>query len=164
MGWMVQGSHPGGGKIFRTCPDWPWGPPSFLYNGYRVFPGGGVKSGQGVMLTPHPLLVPLVMKEKSCTSTPPIDHTACTRVPFTFYTVWNQNYVHKGIENSVNSGNIWSYSFQNLFVCHLSINLEIKVIVVNLLVVLCGCEIWSSCKGRTELRVWEEGAQAIVWT
>jgi len=28
------------GEIFRTCPDWPWGPPSLLYNGYRVFPGG----------------------------------------------------------------------------------------------------------------------------
>ena len=28
-----------GGEIFRTCPDRPWGPPSLLYNGYRVFPG-----------------------------------------------------------------------------------------------------------------------------
>ena len=27
-------------RIFRTCPDRPWGPPSLLYNGYRVFPGG----------------------------------------------------------------------------------------------------------------------------
>ena len=25
------------GEIFRTCPDQPWGPPSLLYNGYRVF-------------------------------------------------------------------------------------------------------------------------------
>ena len=33
------GSNPGGGEIFRTHPDGPWGPPSFLYNGYRVFPG-----------------------------------------------------------------------------------------------------------------------------
>jgi hypothetical protein len=29
-----------GGKIFRTRPDRPWGPPSLLYNGYRVFPEG----------------------------------------------------------------------------------------------------------------------------
>jgi hypothetical protein len=29
-----------GGEIFRTCPDRPWGPPSLLYNGYRVFPEG----------------------------------------------------------------------------------------------------------------------------
>ena len=31
---------PVGGEIFRTCPDRPWGPPSLLYNGYRVFAGG----------------------------------------------------------------------------------------------------------------------------
>ena len=31
---------PVGGEIFRTRPDRPWGPPSLLYNGYRVsFPG-----------------------------------------------------------------------------------------------------------------------------
>ena len=29
-----------GGEIFRTRPDRPWGPPSLLYNGYRVFPEG----------------------------------------------------------------------------------------------------------------------------
>jgi hypothetical protein len=39
-GWTVRGSNPGRGEIFRTCPDWPWSPPSLLYNGYRVFPGG----------------------------------------------------------------------------------------------------------------------------
>jgi len=26
------------GEIFRTCPDRPWGPPSLLYNVYRLFP------------------------------------------------------------------------------------------------------------------------------
>ena len=31
---------PVGVEIFRTCPDRPQGPPSLLYNGYRVFPGG----------------------------------------------------------------------------------------------------------------------------
>ena len=39
-GLEVRGSNPNGGEIFRTCPDRPWGPPSLLYNGYRVFPGG----------------------------------------------------------------------------------------------------------------------------
>jgi len=34
------------GKIFRTCPDRPWGPPSLLYNGYRVFPGGKERPGR----------------------------------------------------------------------------------------------------------------------
>ena len=36
----------GGGEIFRTCPDRPWGPPSLLYNGYRVFPGGKERPGR----------------------------------------------------------------------------------------------------------------------
>jgi hypothetical protein len=36
----VQGSNPSGGEIFRTRPDRPWGPPSLLYNWYRIpFPG-----------------------------------------------------------------------------------------------------------------------------
>jgi hypothetical protein len=37
-GWRVRGSNTGGSEIFRTRPDRPWGPPSVLYNGYRVFP------------------------------------------------------------------------------------------------------------------------------
>ena len=39
-GWKVRGSNTGRGEIFRTRPHRPWGPPSLLYNGYRVFPGG----------------------------------------------------------------------------------------------------------------------------
>jgi len=31
--------------IFRR-PDWPWGPPSLLYNGYGVFPGGKARPGR----------------------------------------------------------------------------------------------------------------------
>jgi hypothetical protein len=38
--WTVRGSNPIGSEIFHTRPDRPWGPPSFLYNGYRVFSGG----------------------------------------------------------------------------------------------------------------------------
>jgi len=45
-GWTVRGSNPGGGEIFRTCPNRPWGPPSFLYNAYRVFPGGKEQPGR----------------------------------------------------------------------------------------------------------------------
>jgi hypothetical protein len=47
-------------EIFRTYPDRLWGPPSLLYNWYRLFPGG--KGGRGVMLTTHPLLVPRLRK------------------------------------------------------------------------------------------------------
>jgi hypothetical protein len=35
----IQGLNPGGGEIFCTHPDWPWGPPSLLHNGYWVFTG-----------------------------------------------------------------------------------------------------------------------------
>jgi hypothetical protein len=45
-GWAVRRSNPGGGEVFRTRPDRPWGPLSLLYNAYRLFPGG--KSGRGV--------------------------------------------------------------------------------------------------------------------
>jgi hypothetical protein len=47
-GYGVDGprSNPGGGEIFRGCPNRPWGPPSLLYNGYRVFPGGRKRLGR----------------------------------------------------------------------------------------------------------------------
>ena len=40
------------GRIFRTCPDRPWGPPSLLYNGYWVFPGGKERPGRDVDPSP----------------------------------------------------------------------------------------------------------------
>jgi hypothetical protein len=39
-GCTVRGSNPGGGEIFSTRPDRPWGLLSLLYNGYRVIPRG----------------------------------------------------------------------------------------------------------------------------
>jgi hypothetical protein len=41
-----RGSNPGGGEIFCTCSDRSWSPPSLLYNGYRVFPGGKERPGR----------------------------------------------------------------------------------------------------------------------
>jgi hypothetical protein len=46
--WTVRVSNPGRGEIFR--PHRPWGPPSLLYNGYRVFPGG---KAAGAWRWPH---------------------------------------------------------------------------------------------------------------
>jgi hypothetical protein len=40
-----------GGDIFRTCPDRPWGPPSYTL-GTGSFPG--IENGRGMTLTPHP--------------------------------------------------------------------------------------------------------------
>jgi len=34
------------GARFFARPDWSWGPPSLLYNGYRVFPGGKLQPGR----------------------------------------------------------------------------------------------------------------------
>ena len=43
------------GEISRTSPDRPWGPPSLLYNGYRVFPGGKVRPGGDADPSPLPV-------------------------------------------------------------------------------------------------------------
>jgi len=68
-GWTFPRSNPGGGEIFRTCPDRPWGPPSLLYNGYRIFPG--VKQpARDVEHPPH--LAPRLKREHSYTSTTPL--------------------------------------------------------------------------------------------
>jgi len=60
-GCTVRGSYPGRGKIFRTCPDRPWGPPSLLYNGYRVFPEGKERPGRDA--DPSPPSSAVVKKE-----------------------------------------------------------------------------------------------------
>jgi hypothetical protein len=57
----VRGSNPGRGEILRSCPDRPWGPPSLLYNGCRVFPGGRKRPGRDA--DPPSLLVPRSKKQ-----------------------------------------------------------------------------------------------------
>jgi len=61
MGWTARGLNPRGDEIFSTCPDRPWGPPSLLYNGYRVFPGGKERPGRDA--DPLPFSSAVVMKE-----------------------------------------------------------------------------------------------------
>jgi len=76
------------GEIFRTCPDRPWGPPSLLYNGHRVFPGGKERPKRDA--DPSPLLVPWSRKSRAVPLLPlravrPAQSlSACTRVHFTF--------------------------------------------------------------------------------
>jgi hypothetical protein len=91
MSWTVRGSNPGGCEIFRTRSDRPWGPPSLLYNGYRVFPEGKERPERDA--EPSPPYSAVVMKGHSYTCTPPMDRTACTEpqclykvaLYFTFY-------------------------------------------------------------------------------
>jgi hypothetical protein len=52
-GWTVGGSNPGGGDIFRSCPDRPWGPPSLLYHVYLAFAGGRKQQGRNAGPSPH---------------------------------------------------------------------------------------------------------------
>ena len=73
-GWAVQGSNLGAGEKFSApVQTGPGAHPASCTMDTGSFPE--VKS---VTLTPHPLLMPLVMKEYSYTSTPPMGRTACT--------------------------------------------------------------------------------------
>jgi len=46
-GWTIQGSNPSRRKIFCTCREWPWGPPSLLYDGYQFLSPGVKWPGHG---------------------------------------------------------------------------------------------------------------------
>jgi len=75
----------GGGEIFRNLPDWFWGLPSLLYNGYWVFPRGKVRPRHGI---DHPTPSSAEVKErvKLYTTLPLIPlwaFVACSRVNFT---------------------------------------------------------------------------------
>ena len=91
--WLRAGRFgdriPVGGEIFRTCPDRPWGPPSLLYNGYRVFPGGKGRPGRDA--DPYPLSVPWSRKSRAIPLLPlwvvrPVQSLSkCTRVHLAFF-------------------------------------------------------------------------------
>jgi len=69
----------GGGEIFRTRSDRPWGPPSFLYNEYRLFPGG--KAAGGWLWPPTPSSAEV--KER-VELTPIRTFVTCFRLNFSF--------------------------------------------------------------------------------
>jgi hypothetical protein len=73
---MVRGSNPGGGEIFRTCPDRPWGPRIFLYNGYRLFPRGKERPGRDS--DPSPPSRAVGHERVELYLYPPMGRTACT--------------------------------------------------------------------------------------
>ena len=57
---MVGGSNPGGGRIYRTCPDRPWAHPTSYTMGTGSFPGVK-RPGRGVG---HPLPSSAEVKER----------------------------------------------------------------------------------------------------
>ena len=75
-GWTVRGSIPSRDENFRTRPDWTCGPPSLLYNGYRVSFPGVERQGRGADHPPH--LSPRLKKEQSYASTPLWAFMACS--------------------------------------------------------------------------------------
>ena len=79
----------GGARLFAPVQTGPGVHPASCTIGTRSFPG--VKSGRGVTLTPHPLLVPWSRKGRAISLLPlwavrPVQSlSACTSVHFTFY-------------------------------------------------------------------------------
>ena len=84
-GWRFGDRIPVGARFSAPVQTVPEAHPATCTMGTGSFLG--VKGGRGVTLTPHPLLVPLVMKEYSYTSTPPMGRTACTE-PQCLYRVY----------------------------------------------------------------------------
>ena len=70
-----------GDEIFRIRPDWPWGPLSLPYSGYRVSFPGLKRTGRGLD-HPPPNLAPRLKEEYS--SLPLWAFVACQRATFTF--------------------------------------------------------------------------------
>ena len=102
-GWTVRGSKKKIPVRARFSAPVQTGPGAHLASctmGTRFFPG--VKSGRGVTLTPHPLIVPWSRKSRAIPLLPlwavrPVQSlSACTRVHFTFTLQSNTNYICYG--------------------------------------------------------------------
>jgi hypothetical protein len=124
MGWTVRGSNAGGGEIFRTCPDGPWGQPSHLYNGYRVFPDGKAAGAWCWLHTPSSAEVKERV-ELYLYSSPPRAFVACSRANFSlFFTLaktwatrfWNTNLWHNLL---------WAWYVDHDVICLLSKDTEV---------------------------------------
>jgi len=87
----VRGSNPGGARFSAPVQTGPGAHPASCKMGIISFPG--VKSGQGVTLTPHPLIVPWSRKSRAIPLLPlwavrPVQSlNACTTVYFTYFDV-----------------------------------------------------------------------------
>jgi len=71
-GWTVRVRIPVR-RRFSARLDRPWGPPSLLYNGYRVFLGGKMRLGRAADHSPPSSAA--VVEEYSYTSTHPLGYT-----------------------------------------------------------------------------------------
>ena len=100
------GSNPGGGDIF---PSRPWGPPSLLYNRYRVFPGG--KTPRAWRQTPTQNLAPRLKKEHkymfshSGTLWPVLGWTLPLHLPVPFSILYKVRQPQNTVREFINSRN-----------------------------------------------------------
>jgi hypothetical protein len=78
------------------------GPPSVLYNEYRIFFPGVKRPGRE--LTTHPHLPPRLRKSRAIPPLPLCVFMACYRINFKFYSIVRCSYVHKAPTNPVKWG------------------------------------------------------------
>jgi len=96
-GWTVRDRIPVGTR-FSARPDRPWGPPSLLYNGYRVFPGGKVRPGSAA--DHSPLLVPRSWKSRATPLPPSGPHRACKGITLPLLFLLRSVHYSIGIPNT----------------------------------------------------------------
>jgi len=82
------------GTRFSARPDRPWGPPNLLQNGYRVFPGGKVRSGRAAY---HSLPSSAAVMEDP----PSGPHRACNGITLIFLFI--QSLIHLSIPAFIHS-------------------------------------------------------------
>jgi hypothetical protein len=94
-GWTARGSNPGGGEIFRACPDPFWDPPSLLYNGHLVSFPWVKRPGRGLGHPPTPSIAE-VKKKKINVHLPSLrmkvpDHVYVLGYSYTWHTLIKYN-------------------------------------------------------------------------
>ena len=93
VGWTQRGSIPCRGGTFRLRPHRRRGPPSLLYNGYCVFPGGKA-AGAWSWPPPSPLLVPRLSVGRAVPAPPFSACLACYGTALTYVSYRNITLIH----------------------------------------------------------------------
>jgi hypothetical protein len=135
MGWKVRGSNPVGGEIFRTYPDRPWGPPSLLYNGYRVLPGG--KGGRDMTLTTQLYLVPRSWKSRAIPLLPLWDRVACYRVKPYLTLPYSKHKATRNIEQTLRHESRLRHVWISLSLLKMSTNYSLRLSYRRRLIFTC---------------------------
>ena len=132
---MVRGSNPSGSKIFRTCPGRACGPPSPLYNDYRVFSAGKERPERDADSSPPtsavgPERVELYLYSPLWAERPLQSLSVSTRVHFTYF-LQNTKYSSVVIPNIA----AWP-NFLNAFLFITKVTLDAFIHYVMLLITM----------------------------